>query len=224
MTNLFWCYLLIFLSFPISSFSQKIGEKFNVVPKIATVTYKLLDMPGINNEKSKWEISFELRIISEKEQYEAIKAGKLKRMQDEEKIGILISKGSFTRNNLSEVKNREISFITPISDEIQEKLRNEPKNRINLGKVELTDEVIKKSREDEAKANIFLIYANLLVYDAKLRKTTITPLSRVMSYTRYPDAIFGMQFNITENGYDIKPIISKKQTSNVITKTVTSNQ
>lgn len=212
--------IILFLAF--NNFSQVKNVEPKSVPEIAVITYKLLDMPGINNEKSKLEISCELRIITEKEYYEAAKNGKLKQMNDNEKIGVSIGKGSYIGKDFLKEKNRQVIFNFPIDKETQERLRNQPTNRVNLGEVELTDEVIKKSREDETKAQVFLAYTNALVYDAKLKKTTIVPLSRIFFFPRYPDAVFGMGFKVTEDGYDIKSILPKKDSPNSVLKTVTT--
>lgn len=219
--KLFWLSLLLILIFSISIFSQDNKIKSNVVPKTTTVKFSLLDLPGVKDDASKWEISYELRLITEKERYEAGKKDKLKQMENNEKLGVLVSKGNFAKSVLSESRNREVVFNTSISKEIQERLRNEPKNRVNLGEVKLTDEVIKKSKEDEAKAQVFLLYANAIVYDAKLRKNVIVPLSRILPFARHPKANFEMTLRVTENGNYISDVVlPETPTLNSITKTI----
>jgi hypothetical protein len=207
-----------------NGFSQTLAKQENTFLKNVTVIYRLLDSPGINDLESKWEVSYELRIISEKESYEAIRAGKLKQMQTEEKIGLLINKGSFSGKNLIKKENREVTFTVPLNEEIQERLKGEPKDRINLANVTLTDEVIKKSREDEARAQVFLIYANALVYDAKLKKTTIIPLCFIMRYPQYSGGVFGAAFKVTEDGYATQPVAPQIPASSPVLRTVTTKQ
>lgn len=213
------CTVFLFgLLLAVDGFSQAKKEESNTAPKAATIKITLLDLPGGNLEKSKWEVAYELRIFNEKEFYEAVKSGKLKQMDTEEKLGVLIGKGNFTKNALSKNENREVVLTVPLDEEIQAKLKNQPQNRINLSKVTVTDEIIKKSKEDETKAQVFLMYANALVYDAKLKKTTIIPLSWILPFRRHPDANFEMTLRVEENGgYSNRLVLPSNQKSTTVT-------
>ncbi len=200
--------LFILLIFPIAVFSQKSAPQ----SKTATVTFSLLDLPGIANEKSSWEVSFELRLTNETIEYEASKVGRLKNMSEGEKIGDLIYKNSFIKKSLADSRNRKVVLQIPLSEEIQKKLENEPKNRINLSKVKITDEIIKKSREDEARAQVFLLYATAIVYDAKLKKNAVIPLNFLMNYRNYPSLNFSVNLKLTSDGYSANINLSEDKT------------
>lgn len=152
-------------------------------PKEATVFIELLDLPGIKDTNSKWEMSYELRVIDRKSSFEAIQSGKLKFMEiDGEKVGDIIAKGSFKKQNLSQAANRKVSLTIPFDENIREKLKNQSKT-----------------------PRQFLFYASALVFDGKLKKNIVVPLSWVWNYEFYPDAKFGMNFKVeedtTEGGY-----------------------
>lgn len=160
---------------------SKISSK--KIPKEVVIVVKFLDLPGKKNPKSKWEVSYELRIIDTKSSYEATIAGKLKSMEiSGEKVGDLIKKGSFKKENLFQTANREFILKIPLDEKMQEKLKN-----------------------SESLQQEFLFYGSALVYDGKLKKNIIVPLSWVWRYEIYPDAKFGMEFKVQEseeeNGY-----------------------
>jgi hypothetical protein len=147
------------------------------VPKEATIVVNFLDLPGKENEKSSWEVSYELRIIDEKSYLEAVKMGKLKQMSlDEEKSGDFIAKSSFRKINLSQAGNRQVILKIPFDEKMQEKLKATQKLK-----------------------QVFLFYSSAIVFDGKLKKNIIIPLSWIWRYEIYPDAKFGMELKIEEN-------------------------
>ncbi|MGI8668226.1 MAG: hypothetical protein ACR2J3_00065 [Aridibacter sp.] len=150
------------------------------VPKEATIVINFLGLPGKDNLKSNWEVSYELRIIDRKSETEAVKAGRLKYMSsEEEKIGDFILKNSFRKTNLSQTENRQVVLKIPLDEKIRAKLKN----------------------AQELKQT-FLFYGSALVFDAKLKKNIIIPLSWIWRYELYPEANFGMEFKIEENSGD----------------------
>ncbi|CAN5772837.1 hypothetical protein BH20ACI4_BH20ACI4_19740 [soil metagenome] len=149
-------------------------------PQEATVVVNLLDLPGRNNEKSSWEFSYELRIIDQKLFSEAAKNGKLKQMAiDEEKSGDLIGKNSFRKENLSQPENRRVVLKMPLDNATREKLKAAQKLK-----------------------HIFLFYGTALVFDGKLKKNIVVPLSWIWRSEVYPDAKFGIEFKIEESSSD----------------------
>lgn len=219
--KVFCSLLLVIFVFTTNSFLQIRKNDSIIAPQTAVVKFSLLDLPGLQNAESKWEVSYELRIISEKEKYEAIKSGKLKQMESEEKIGILIDKGSFTKKDLLDKENRQSSVTILLSEEIRERLRNQPQNRINPAASNYDEASIKKMKEDEAKAQVFLLYANAIVYDGKLKKNVVAPLSRIISFTQCPDASFEMTLKLNNDGfYSSNLILPTSKTSTPVFKTV----
>ncbi len=175
--------LLILTCLPFSAvFSQTYrsktkGDHSLSVPKEAVIVIDFLDLPGKENTKSSWEVSYELRMIDAKLLFEAGKSGKLKEMSlEEEKVGDFISKSSFRKVNLSQTENRQVVLKIPFDEKIREKLRNAQKLK-----------------------QAFLFYGSAIVFDAKLKKNIIISLSWIWAYEIYPDAIFGMEFKVEEN-------------------------
>jgi hypothetical protein len=149
-------------------------------PQEATIVVDFLDLPGRENEKSSWEVSYELRIIDEKSFVEAANAGKLKQMAiDEEKSGDFIAKNSFKKMNLSQAENRQVILKIPLDEKTRGKLKSAQK----LGQV-------------------FLFYSSALIFDGRLKKNIIIPLSWIWRYEVYPDARFGMELKIEESMSD----------------------
>lgn len=173
--------------FSLCVYSQKRSRtiiKKNVpvkVSKDATIIINFLDLPGVENDKSSWEVAYELRIIDGNSLVNATKTEKLKEMSiEEEKVGDFIGKGSFRKENLSQIVNRRVVLQIPFDEKIQEKLKN-----------------VGNLRQE------FLFYGSAIVFDGKLKKNIIVPLGWVWRYEIYPDAKFGMEFSVetNENGY-----------------------
>ncbi len=102
MKILYVIFLLILFS-AFNAFPQVKKEESNIAPKAATIKISLLELPGVNLEKSKWEVAYELRIASQKELDDASTDGRLT-LNAEQKLGEFIAKGSFTKNILSKKK------------------------------------------------------------------------------------------------------------------------
>ncbi|HEY0428721.1 MAG TPA: hypothetical protein VGC76_13150 [Pyrinomonadaceae bacterium] len=212
-------FLLIVVFFVSSSFLQTKVEPLKNSPQTASIQINLVNLPGVDNEKTKWEISYELRIISQKEEYQAVKAGKLKQMETEEKIGLLVGKGSFSKNLLSKNENRQFKSNLSLTDEIRERLKNQPASQINLAAAVMDEKTIALVKEQENKSQVFLLYATALVYDAKLKKNIIIPLNRVMPFSNHPDANFEMSLKIEDNGtYSVNLIVPTNTTSGITIK------
>lgn len=193
--------LLLLLSLSVFSQDNKSISASQITPQAATIGIKLIDLPGAEFAKSTWETAYELRIINQDGYYAAIKAGKLKQMDgSEEKLGNLIYKGSFTKKELGKKENRELILTIPFDDEIKERLKKEPKDRVNLSTATPDKETVEKIKEQKKNAQVFLFYANALIYDAKLKKNKIIPLSWIWKFSDYPDADFAMTLEIKKDG------------------------
>lgn len=176
--------LILLCLFSLSVYAQKTEPTKEAAvlktPAEATIEINFLSLPGKADSKSTWQLSYELRIIS---QTEYSKTDKLKNMSlSGEKVGELIFKDSFKKENLSKDANREAVLKIPLSKEIQEKLQKQTET-----------------------PQVFLFYCSAVIFDAKLKKNIIVPLNWIWLYKIYPDANFGMEFQIveeaTESGY-----------------------
>jgi hypothetical protein len=172
------------------------------MPKVVKIKVTLLNSPGVNDAGSRWETAYELRIANERTFYEANRQGKFK-AGSQERVGELIAKGSFTRKSLRQLKNRNIVLQVPLAKKLQERLEDQPKDRVNLTAATATAENIKLSREQETKAQVIFFYSTVHVYDAKLKKNVVVPIDRIWLFQRHPDADFKIELEVTENGYKV---------------------
>nr|MBA2621693.1 hypothetical protein [Acidobacteriota bacterium] len=174
---------LTVLLFAVGGFSQVKKEDSNAALKAATLKITLLDLPGLNLEKSKWELAYELRIASEKELFDAMTNGRLD-LNPDKKLGEFVAKSSFTKIALSKKENREAFLTIPLDTKIQEKLASELEmlNKSAAAPNKNTPEAL---RERQLKAQHFLMYANILVYDAKLKKTIVIPFDWGFPFARF---------------------------------------
>ncbi len=191
-------------------------EVENPIPKQAGINIKLTSAPGINNEKSTWEMGWELRIIDGDTLFDLAKSGELMKDGSDVKHGELIAKSSFKKSDLSQMKNRETNLQIPFDEKTIEKLKielqnsfpnqNSPDNKTNA-----------KTRPAEIKLQVFLFYANALIYDAKLKKSVIVPFDWIMPFSRHPNAKFEMTIDINPDGSYGKRIILPQKSTNTIT-------
>lgn len=213
----------VFLSgllFVAGGFAQVKKEESNSALKAATIKITLLDLPGANLEKSKWEIAYELRIITRKELDAAVVDGRLN-LDADKKIGEFIAKGSFIKNALSKKENREAILTVPLDEKIQKKLADELEI-INKPGAAPNDNSLESQAERRVKAQTFVMYANVLVYDAKLKKNILVPFNWLLPFARFahfPGANFQMTFQITENGEFAKSVVLPEKTKNSMTIT-----
>jgi len=182
------------------------------IPKAATVRITLVNAPGINNEGSRWEIAYELRIINQADDWKAWKLGKFK-AGSEERVGELIKEGS-GKNPLRFPENRQMVFKIPFSPEIQERLRNQPRDQVKHTAGKITPEEIQLLKEQEIKSQIFLFYPIINVYDAKLKKNIIIPQQLSWNFDGYPDAQFEIKIEIHDDGsYSFKSSLPTRKPS-----------
>lgn len=151
------------------------------VPESATVAVHLLKAPGLNLSGSKWEISYEFRIIPESNLWS--ERAKLKEGSTE-RAGELIKQATITRS-LSSSAGQNVILDIPFTTQILNKLRNQPKDRRAPGA--------------DAKSQIFIFYAVIIVRDVKLKKTLTIPVTRVWDYANFPGAIFEVNVEVNND-------------------------
>ena len=182
------------------------------IPKTATVKVILVNAPGINDEGSRWEIAYELRIANQATSWEAWKKRKLAGGSNE-RIGELIKQGSATQL-LRSPQNRQFVLKIPFGPEILERLRNQPKEFIKYTSGNITPEEIQLLKEQEIKSQIFLFYPIINIYDAKLKKNVIFSQPFSWAFHDYPDAQFEIKIEINNDGnYNFKTSPSTRKPS-----------
>ncbi|SRR6266446_2332591 len=183
------------------------------VPRTASVEIVLLSAPGINDEGTRWEIAYEFRIANDATLWQAAKQGKFKN-GSRERVGELI-KGGDVKKILRSPENRQVLFQIPLSSEIQERLRNQPRDSIKIVPGKITPEDIRLSREQEMRMQSFLFYSVINIYDAKLKKTLMIPATFTWSFGSYPQALFGIRVEInSDGGYSLNTSLPTKTHAN----------
>lgn len=171
------------------------------VPTAATIEIVLLTAPGINDEGSQWEIAYEFRITNEAANEAAFFAARRqgKPQGTEVRVGELIKEAA-VRKPLRSPENHKFVFEIAFSPEIQERLRNQPKERVKSTPGPVTPEINKLLQEQEIKFQIFKFYSVLNIYDAKLKKNIMIPVSQEWDFANYPDARFGFKIEVNSDG------------------------
>jgi len=59
---------------------------------------------------------------------------------------------------------------------------------------------VKLSHEQELKAQSFLFYSVISVYDAKLKKTLTIPVTRIWDFANFAEARFEVKIEINDDG------------------------
>lgn len=90
-------------------------------PKQLTLTFELQDLPGRAAPGSTWEVFYQWRIADQKDFDRRV--GVAEGATAATGLGVLLSKQSFTRRNLSAPENRRFSVSVPVSGELLERLR-----------------------------------------------------------------------------------------------------
>lgn len=167
------------------------------IPQSAAVTIRLLKAPGLNLPGSNWQIDYEFRITNEIGVWQAAKKGQL-RDETRERVGDLVKQGA-ARNSLESVKGQTLVLKIPFTPNTLERLRNQPKQRIELTAATATPENIKLNQEQELTSQVFLFYAIVRIRDARLNKSLTIPVSRMWDYMNFPEAQFEVSIEIDDN-------------------------
>ncbi|MDQ1707434.1 MAG: hypothetical protein QOJ88_645 [Pyrinomonadaceae bacterium] len=183
------------------------------IPKTATIEIVLVNTPGINDEGSRWEIAYEFRIASEAALWQVWKERQLGTVRAE-RVGELIKEGG-VKKDLVFPENRKILFQIPLSPEIQERLRNQPRDLVETSPGKASPEAIKLSREQEMMSQVFLFHPIISVYDAKLKKTIMIQYPQAWGFASHLQARFQIKVDIHDDGsYSVNTSLPTKARSN----------
>jgi hypothetical protein len=176
------------------------------IPKVATIEIVLLTAPGLNAEESKWEISYEFRLANDATLWQAWK--KKQRAEGSlERVGELI-KEAVVKRPLRSPDDRKVILQIPLGPEIQEKLRNQPLSPVKIPSGQPTPEQIKLMGEQEMLTQSFLFQSVINIYDAKLKKTLLVPISFRWPFRDYRRAQFEIKVEINDDGsYSVKTFL-----------------
>jgi hypothetical protein len=90
-------------------------------PKAATISIELDELPGRDSAGSYWEVTYQLRIADQDPFINWSEGGE--DPEEQNKLGILVSKNSFTRRDLSRPENRRFSVSIPLAGELLARFR-----------------------------------------------------------------------------------------------------
>jgi len=151
------------------------------IPDAVTVEIILVNSPGITHEASSWEIAYEFRIATDAMVWEANKK-RQSEPRNTSRAGELINQG-VVKKSLRPPGHRRIVLQFPLNRDIQERLRNHPRDRVKLTPGNVTPEQIKLAKEQEMKSQSFLFYPVISVFDAQLKKTIVMQFPQVWSFS-----------------------------------------
>lgn len=112
------------------------------LPEQLVLGFKLTELPGQKSAQSFWEVAYEWRVADLKA------VVKLNQQGLSGFTGKLIGKSSFSRAHLALEENRLVKIVVPITDELQDTIKREAQE-----------------------PQLFLLAANVRIFDAKLNKT-----------------------------------------------------
>jgi hypothetical protein len=122
LTTIFVCALLLALS---PAVGTKAAQDMDAKPstlKQLTLTFELQDLPGRTAAESFWEVSYQWRIADQRDFDRWSIDGEDQAAQNS--LGVLLSKNSFTRRNLSDIESRRFSVSVPVKGELFKRMRN----------------------------------------------------------------------------------------------------
>jgi len=171
-------------------------QSSDAVPKSVNIELVLLKAPGLIMSGSSWEIAYQFRITNalsmwtERDKF---------RGASQERGGDLIKEGD-VKKMLQTRDNQNVVFQIPLSPEIQQRLKDQPRELSKLTSGSQTPEQIRLLREQERSSQVFLFYSVVSIRDAKLGKTFTIPVNRVWDFVDYPEAKFQIRIEINNDG------------------------
>ncbi len=144
-------------------------------PKQMTLTFELQDLPGRDTAGSRWEVSYQWRIADQRDfdrwsingEDPAQQAG----------VGILLSKQSFARRNLSAPDGRRFDIAIPLKGEALERVRNAGQ-----------------------KAQVVWLDATVRIHDAKLGTDVIKKVHPVWGPRFHREGVYNLRMELTAEG------------------------
>jgi hypothetical protein len=152
------------------------------IPKVAMITLRLANAPGLSLSASKWEVAYEFRIIAESNLWN--ERAKLKEGSTQ-RAGDLIKQGTLAKS-LGSPHGQTLLIKIPFPPATLEKLENQPKDRQVPGQ--------------DTHSQVFLFYAVFTIRDAKLNKTITVPVLRQWDYANFPQARFEIEIAVNNDG------------------------
>jgi hypothetical protein len=153
--------------------AQKLGDASSP-PSELRLILELQDLPGLNAAGSYWEVSYHWRIANQKDFDRWSENGENMKSP----IGMMLSKDSFRRDNLSSSENRRFEISIPVKGELHRQLHN-------------------AGRQPQ----VLWLDATVRIHDATLGTDVIKKINPVWAPRRYyPDGQAHVRVELMNNG------------------------
>src|SRR6266849_11078667 len=80
------------------------------------------------------------------------------------------------------------------------RLRRQPREHLKIASGTITSESYKVLKEQETQFRVFKFYSVINIYDARLKKNILIPITQTWDFANYPDARFGFKIEIDSDG------------------------
>ena len=145
------------------------------IPKAAAITLELDDLPGRDSAGSYWEVSYQLRIADQEPFINWSEGGE--DPNELNKLGLLVSKTSFTRRDLSRPENRRFSVSVPLAGELLARFR------------------------DAARRKQYVWMEGMArIHDAKLGRDFVMKIGPVWGPKRFMTGVYNVHLDLSETG------------------------
>lgn len=167
--------LLLAITPPLQAGGRQDTNNSSSTPKQVTLLFELQDLPGRESTGSTWEVSYQWRIADQQDFNRWSANGE--NPSEQATLGILLSKQSFTRRNLSNSANRRFNISIPVKGDLLQRLRSVEQRR-----------------------QIVWLDATVRVHDAKLGIDVVKKVTPVWGPRFYRDGISSVRIDLTPDG------------------------
>lgn len=145
------------------------------IPKLVTLLFELQDLPGRDTAGSLWEVSYQWRIADQQDFDQWLADGE--NPAGVARLGMLLSRQSFTRRNLSNADGRRFQLSIPVKGDLLSRLRNAGQRR-----------------------QVVLLNATVRIHDARLGTDVVKKMTPVWGPRFYRDGLARVRMELTPEG------------------------
>lgn len=142
------------------------------LPEEIKLTLKVEEMPGIENPKSFWEGTYEIRVADWSTIDEKTKAG-----ADATDAGVVLLQSSFEHRSLSGDVNRRLTVSLPVNGRLRERLQQQQQN-----------------------PQAFSLRSKVRFYDGQLDRNSTFSINRIWRFGSFPDGEATITIKIKPDG------------------------
>lgn len=142
------------------------------LPEEIKLTLKVEEMPGLENPKSFWEGTYEIRVADWSTIDARTKAG-----ADAVDAGVVLLQSSFSHRSLSADENRRLIVSLPVNGPLRERLQQQRQN-----------------------PQAFSLRAKVRFYDGQLDRNSAFSINRIWRFGNFPDGEATITIKIKPDG------------------------